>query len=438
MRSISGTIDGHEYVDLGLSVKWATCNLGAHNPWDIGNYYAWGETTPYTEWTYANYNYNFAICSPDWVVDAQFDAVTVNWGNSWRMPTKEEIDELINTNNCEWIWEDNFSSKGVSGYLIKSKKNGNSIFLPAGKYVDHDSRINPSDVSGHYWSSTGDPSMEKHPYDHSPFSIFFNNGVHYEGINKCYDGLNIRGVVGAPNIYFPKPEDCPKDNVETERQGFTVSGKIGDHTYVDMGLPSRTLWATYNVGSTMPHEYGEYYAWGETTPKDMYTEETYKYFQGYSESGAHHYAQFSKYVWYDQHGKPDYKMTLDSEDDAATFNWGPQWQMPSAEQYRELSNYCVWYRKDLIINNKTIVGFVGESKINGYKIYIPYSDMKYSTYPMDYMSAWYWTRDLSGDTGGSGSDYYAWYMTIKTQNNLMEVQDTRRYQGLTVRPVVKK
>ena len=93
----SGTIGGHEYVDLGLSVKWATCNLGAQNLWETGNYYAWGDTKPYTEWTYANYGFSFVPCSPDYVLDAQWDAVTANWGTSWRTPTKEEIDELINT-----------------------------------------------------------------------------------------------------------------------------------------------------------------------------------------------------------------------------------------------------------------------------------------------------------------------------------------------------
>ena len=61
----------------------------------------------------------------------------------------------------------------------------------------------------------------------------------------------------------------------------------------------------------MPHEYGEYYAWGEVSPKDLYNQETYKYFLGYSESGPYHYAQYSKYIWFNGHGTPDYKLSLD-------------------------------------------------------------------------------------------------------------------------------
>ena len=434
----SGTIDGHDYVDLGLSVKWATCNLGAQNPWEIGEHYAWGYTTPYTEWTYANYSFSFAPCNKKYELDAQYDAVTANWGESWRMPTKEEIDELLDNNKCDWVWVDNVNDTGISGYNVKSKKNGNSIFLPAGKYTPHENYLTITDICGHYWSSTADPSIDKHPSDQAPWTIYFKNGIHYESIKKCYDGLNIRGVVGTPNHYFPKPEDCPIDNNETERQGATVSGKLGNHTYVDLGLPSRTLWATYNVGASMPHEYGEYYAWGEVSPKDLYNQETYKYFLGYSESGPYHYAQYSKYIWFNGHGTPDYKLSLDPEDDAATVNWGSQWQMPSKEQIEELAKYCKWYSKNLTVNGKKVYGWIGESKINGYKIYLARADWKYNNVPLSYMNVWYWSRDLSGDTSADGTDYWAWYMIIKSQDNIMEAKETDRVQGLPVRPVVKQ
>ena len=129
----SGTIDGHDYVDLGLSVKWATCNLGARVPEEVGDFYAWAYVTPHTEWTEANYNFNFAPCNTDFVLDAKYDAITVNWGKSWRMPKKEELDELLDNNKCDWRWIDNYNGTGSQGYLIVSKINGNSIFLPAGK-----------------------------------------------------------------------------------------------------------------------------------------------------------------------------------------------------------------------------------------------------------------------------------------------------------------
>ena len=433
--SISGTIDGHDYTDLGLSVKWATCNLGAQTPWEKGNYYAWGETIPYTEWTQTNYNYDYAICDYNYVLDAQFDAVTVNWGRSWRMPTKEEINELIHINNCEWIWIDNINGTEISGYQVKSKKNGNSIFLPAG----HKDNFAADKVSGNYWSSATTVLIFTNPYDHVSFTIYFINGLHHEGSAKCSAGLNIRGVVGNPNSFFPDPQDYTVDIDETAKQGFTVSGELGGYSYVDLGFPSRTLWATQNIGASVPHEYGEYYAWGETTPKELYDQDTYKFYIGNSESGPYHWAQYSKYVWYDQHGTPDYKLTLDPEDDAATVNWGAQWQMPSKEQYEELAYYCRWYRKDITVKGERICGFEGESKINGYKIYIPFADMKYKQRSLDYLSAWYWSRDLTGspNTSADMTDYDAWYMTIQPQKNLMVVIESARYHGFPVRPVVK-
>ena len=431
--NVSGIIDGHEYVDLGLSVKWATCNLGAQEPNQIGELYAWGETTPYTEWTAANYNISYAPCNTECILDTQFDAVTANWGESWRMPTKKEINELIDPNKCEWIWVDNIDETGVSGYKVKSKINGGSIFLPAA----HKRSNKPA---GNYWCSTTTADVFKTPFSHSPFTIFFVNGVHYEGISLCSSGLCVRGVVGNPTVYFPKKEEYTSiDNNETSKQGFTVSGKAGTHTYVDLGLPSRTLWATYNVGASMPHEYGEYYAWGETAPKEIYEHDNYKYFLGHSDSGPDHWAQYSKYVWYDQHGTPDYILTLEPEDDAAYVNWGTRWRMPTKEQAEEISYYCWWYQKTLSIDGKAVQGWIAESKINGYKMFIPAADKKYRNVSLSYLTVWYWTRDLTGDPKyyASGTDYRAWYISVDPQH-LMTVEDCNRIYGFPVRAVVNQ
>lgn len=437
--SISGTKDGHDYVDLGLSVKWATCNLGAKEPSDIGDYYAWGETVPYTQWTYLNYQFTFAPCSPNHVLDAQFDAITSNWGKSWRMPTKEEINELMEPKNCDWIWIDNANGTGVSGYQIVSKKNGKCIFLPAGKYIPYENYITPTRIEGNYWSSTTLPDVNKHPNLHTPFTIFFINGLHYEGNMRCFDGLNVRGVVGSPNEYFAENTD-KLDEAETNRQGITVSGKVNGHTYVDLGLPSRTLWATYNIGAKLPGEYGNYYAWGETASKELYNESTYKFFTGYSENGAYHWAQYNKYVYYKEHGTIDYKLKLDPEDDAATINWGSKWCMPTVEQIEELNTYCTWSRKDIELNGNIVIGYIGESKLNNNKIYIPAAGEEYSSYPNNHMHVWYWTSELSGDNNGSGSDYRAYYMTIDCPSDktaIILIKDTSRPQGLSVRAVIK-
>ena len=98
---------------------------------------------------------------------------------------------------------------------------------------------------------------------------------------------------------------------------------------IDLGLPSGTLWACCNVGASKPEEYGNYYAWGETSPKSVYSWSTYKWCSGL-------YDTQTKYCTKSSYGSVDNKTTLDSSDDAATVNWGTPWCMPSSAQIDEL------------------------------------------------------------------------------------------------------
>ena len=112
----TGVENGHNWVDLGLSVKWATCNVGATTPEGYGNYYAWGETKPKSTYDWSTYKYcngdrysmtkyctnsEYGIVDNKTTLELSDDAAHVNWGGSWRMPTKAEQDEL---NNCTWTW----------------------------------------------------------------------------------------------------------------------------------------------------------------------------------------------------------------------------------------------------------------------------------------------------------------------------------------------
>lgn len=106
-----------------------------------------------------------------------------------------------------------------------------------------------------------------------------------------------------------------------------------DHEWVDLGLPSGTLWATCNVGASSPEEYGDYFAWGEIEPKEVYDWSTYKWCNGTADT-------FTKYCDNAYYGSVDNKMVLDSEDDAAYMNWGPEWCTPTMNQIEELCNYC--------------------------------------------------------------------------------------------------
>jgi hypothetical protein len=124
-----------EYVDLGLSVKWATFNVGATKPEEYGDYFAWGETEPKEVYDWSTY---FEVAD---------DVAAVKWGGKWRMPTMAEQDEL--RTQCTWTWT---SQNGVKGYRVTGT-NGNSIFLPAAGYRSGSSLYN-TDSKGFYWSSS--------------------------------------------------------------------------------------------------------------------------------------------------------------------------------------------------------------------------------------------------------------------------------------------
>ncbi|MBR5574677.1 MAG: hypothetical protein IKW35_09345 [Paludibacteraceae bacterium] len=179
----------HEYVDLGLSVKWATCNVGANSPEEYGDCFAWGETQPKETYDWSTYKwYNgssgtqikyctnryFGNVDNKTVLEASDDAATANWGGAWRMPTKAEQDELCT--ECTWK---RTTQNGVIGYKVTGA-NGNSIFLPVTGY--------PLEY-GNYWSSSLDTDYPDYAY-----RLFFDSSGRERTSNfRCY-GLYVRPV----------------------------------------------------------------------------------------------------------------------------------------------------------------------------------------------------------------------------------------------------
>ena len=177
-----GTINGPEYVDLGLSVKWATCNVGASSPGDYGHYYAWGETTTKSDYTEANSTTDGKQMSniagnPTW------DVACNKWGSPWRLPTEKEFQELID--NCTWTW---ITQNGHNGHKVTSKKNGNSIFLPAAGCRFGTSSYNQGAV-GDYWSATPDESDAGGAY-----FLSFNDGRRDVFWDSRHGGNSVRPV----------------------------------------------------------------------------------------------------------------------------------------------------------------------------------------------------------------------------------------------------
>lgn len=195
-------IYGHEYVDLGLpsGTLWATCNVGATKPEECGDYFAWGETEPKYDYSWENYKWcagdekmltkycyesscgNNGFTDNKTELDLEDDAAYVNWGSQWRMPSYDQIKELID--NCTWTWT---QLNGVNGYKVTSKKNGNSIFFPAAGSC-YDESLDGAGSSGRYWLHRLSRSRQAIRLD------FFSDDVNWNGGGRCY-GHNIRPVV---------------------------------------------------------------------------------------------------------------------------------------------------------------------------------------------------------------------------------------------------
>ena len=186
----SGEIQGHKFVDLGLpsGVKWATANVGSNAVDQDGDYYAWGDTIPFTAKS-ENKNCLNGKWSDDIAGNAQHDIATASWGGSWRMPTVEEFYELID--NCAFEWT---TIGRRSGIKATSRHNGNYIFLPAsGEFrTRYDAYGHADDINEvlSYWTST--PKIDDYNYDAYAFTL--SRKKHIILPNDRYYGFSIRPV----------------------------------------------------------------------------------------------------------------------------------------------------------------------------------------------------------------------------------------------------
>ena len=435
---------GHEYVDMGLDSgnMWANDNLGANNPSDPGDFYAWGELSPKENYSWDNYlwsngtedsltKYNITD-GKDSFRDYFYedDVARKNWGGEWRTPTWEDWEELLDNNKFSWVWA---YKDGHYGYEVKNKKDGNkgqSIFLPAGGWMDGTNLKDPS--GGYYWSST---------LDRSDFPYAKNLGFDSSGAGKAIwgrrTGLLIRPVLGkyeAKNVtgisitnasitlavgmsrhltikMEPEDADNPKVTWTSSNPGvaavtedgtvtalslgeatITVKSVDGGYTAtcsiivkdeselapqaVDLGLPSGVKWATFNVGATSPEDYGDYYAWAETEP----------YYQpGHAlddpckdwKSGKVDGYVWGSYKWstgntdnltkYKNSNNESSFKDYNYQDDPARVNWGGEWRTPTRADMMDLQEYCYWAMET--VNN--VFGCRITSKINGNSIFIP-------------------------------------------------------------------
>lgn len=317
-------------------------------------------TTSFGTWYTCNYGQS--------VPEARGDLYTFNNANSLGvlLPTKEQFESINNSSNCSYTW---ITIHGKVGAVIKAERG--FLFFPA-----HDN------TNGSYWSSTRDDD------NNYAWSFYFSGPVHTTGRVVHYNTFPARPVTVRPEA-------------------------------IDLGLPSGTKWANMNVGASSKTEYGDYFAWGETTGYNSgKTNFSWSTYFDTSDGGG----SFSKYY----NGE---KTELDLDNDAAYQNWGSHWRMPSKEQCEELinGNYTtvVWTSVDGV-NGRLIT-----SKSNGKSIFIPaLSNCDQNGIRNNLSGNWgyCWTRSLTG------TDTKAWYLTFSSSSIWVNSEDNRAY-GLPVRAV---
>ena len=368
------------FVDLGLSVKWAEWNMGASSVTDRGGYYGWGDPTgelySSSSSDYAKGNTNSNIAG------TEYDLAHVQWGGKWRMPTAAEIKEL---ESLEWNYEENYGGSGIPGWKITAK-NGKSIFLPSNGYKspNHPEGIN-IDRSTYYWTSEiVDLYQPKYAnFNATNFIIVSQTDKNvWMPLRPVYDD-------STPVVDNPEGNDDPNDN--------PAAGK-----YVNLGLS--VAWADINVGASTSTEYGSYFAWGETKEKSEY-----------STSNSDTYEQ--------NYGSDICESTFD----AARQLWGSTWRLPTQEEIRELQEQCSWqWTSKNGVNGYQVTG------PNGRSIFLPAAGKKYGD------------KETGVGTNGyyqTGSSYtlrtdnvFSWDLEFDSSNT-PNVTYCSRAHGLTIRPV---
>ena len=484
---VSGTENGYAYVDLGLpsGAKWATCNVGATTPEGYGDYFAWGETGPKTNYDFSTYKY----CNGSFYTMTKYctesgygyngftdgkttlelndDAARANWGGKWRMPTEAEQNEL--RNNCTWTWT---TQNGVMGYKVTSKTNGNSIFLPAAGYRDGTS-VSSVGSYANYWSSSLDESSPGNAYN-----FYFNSGNVDWGSSLRNYGLTVRAVISddtpQTTIYtltFNANGGSGTMSAQTFEEG--VSQAITANTFTRSGY-NFTGWNTNADGSgtiytdkqsiTLTQDMTLYAQWeqeqvvsgtengyayvdlglpsgakwatcnvGATTP------EGYGDYFAWGETGPKTNYDFSTYKYcngsfytmtkyctesgYGYNGFTDGKTTLELSDDAARANWGGNWRMPTRAEQDELRNNCTW----TWTTENGVNGYKVTSKTNGNSIFLPAAGDRDGTGSVGSYGR-YWSSSLYESNPYSAYSLYFDSGDVRWNGN-------DRYGGHTVRAV---
>ena len=499
---------GFNLIDLELptGTLWADMNLGANAPEEYGYYYAWGETEPKESYTIATYQYGIEenIGNNYDIAGSQYDAVHIQLGNAWRMPTKAQMEELLSSANCTWT---RATRNSMNGYLVTSVRNHNTLFLPDAGMKEGNTVIG-TNAGAAYQTSThqgdgsryfhalawyedhtyGDPAMRSgdnyYPFyndgratrrywGHVIRPVYKPSAVTPDGLSIVIltdsaqwrmgdtaaqlhgtfttskhldDGYRVGFVIGdsstivrgrAMREYELTVSDGCRFNTTQSVAGnigywYRSFVEVGGTTYygepkhfgiemVDMGCSVK--WANVNVGAQEPEEYGGYYAWGETTPKSVYSSSNYVF--GTTQNLGN-----------------DYNIS-GSPIDAAAMNMGGGWRMPTYAEMQELLNSC--NSPEWVLQNG-VKGYRFTSKTTGNTLFFPSAGVindgtlygegyggSYLTSTQcsdgsnaSYVMTFYYSHTHGGPSLRGNGDYYPFYH---------DGRGTYRYWGRSVRAV---
>ena len=452
-----------EPVDLGLSVKWASWNLGAGSPEEIGGLYAIGELQPKEEFTWENYQVSTDIsgCFSATKYDAAFNL----WGKDWRLPTEGELSEL--RYNCNLTYTE---QNGVKGLLVTGP-NGNSIFLPdpyvsyRGTYLSGNCQDNSvftlyfreyyTDAYYNSYRCFGFPirpvyspgikDMSIETFDATNIKVYSATitgkiedphwanltevGFYYNTTGNPHEGngeyislggrsstsefnFNFKDLTPSTTYYYVAAARLFDDIFYGDEKTFTTvkynevptSGQK-----IDLGLSVK--WAGWNIGATSPSGCGNYYPWGVTQERSYLDYYSYEHRPTSDDPGA------------------DYKdigsNISGTKYDVARVKWGGTWRIPTKEEFNELIEKCT-------IEARTYDGMPGSlfTGPNGNSIFLPEAGEKWqSTVREKNKSGWYWSANEEKGYRNMSAGF------LWVANDNAHYSDMNKVTGLTIRPV---
>jgi len=370
-----------DFIDLGLSVKWASWNVGATSVADVGKLYVWGDPTG--ELTLSSSAINNLYDAPSNIAGTEYDIATRQWGKDWRMPTKAEMAELA---NLDITRVDDYEGSGIGGFMFEAK-NGNKMFMPSSGYETKNNKFGNYAYT-YYWTA------EK---SNSTTNVYYAN-IQY-GVNIAETGYKVAMMAIRPVYIGEDP---------SEHDGETETGRQVKR--VNLGL--NVDWADRNVGADSETAVGNYYAWGETAVKSDYKLATYEWVIPDWVDPTQAYMNIGNEI-----GGTQYDVVLKE--------WGGKWRMPTDEEIQQLIDKCQW--------TWTIKNGIGGYEItrSGYSgtLFLPAGGLMNGTVNKGAGSElYYWTSKLHGMRTDIALD-------LEYRNGSPLVSHYSRHNGLLIRPV---